>query len=118
MLIVDDEPEVLKSLENIVKVMGYEVDSVSNGTLAIQRYRRYRPEIVLLDWRMPKMDGAMCAKRILDIDPAARIVLISGYQETEKNSIDADLKNMIKAFIRKPCDLEELSRIIAKAIRS
>jgi signal transduction histidine kinase/CheY-like chemotaxis protein/pSer/pThr/pTyr-binding forkhead associated (FHA) protein len=117
-LIVDDEPGVLKGLGHMVKAIGYEVDSVSNGTQAIEYYERYKHDLVLLDWKMPKMDGAACAKRILENDPAARIVIISGYQETAIDRIDADLRNVIKDFILKPCDLDRLSEVISKALKS
>jgi len=117
-LIVDDEPAVLKGLGHMVKAIGYEVDSVSNGIEAIEHYERYKHDLVLLDWKMPKMDGAACAKKILENDPAARIVIISGYQETAIDRIDADLRNVIKDFILKPCDLDRLSEVISKALKS
>ncbi|MBW1857801.1 MAG: response regulator, partial [Deltaproteobacteria bacterium] len=84
-LIVDDEPEVLKSLENMVKSIGYEVDSAGSGNKALEHYKTYKPDVVLLDWKMPVMDGETCAKKILKNDPAARIVIISGYQESAVN---------------------------------
>ena len=117
-LIVDDEPTVLKGLENVVKAIGYEVDLVSNGIQAIEYYETYKPDLVLLDWKMPDMDGATCAKKILENDPAARIVIISGYQETARDRIDADLKNVIKDFVPKPFDLDRLSEVISKALKS
>ena len=117
-LIVDDEPTVLKGLENMFKAIGYEVDLVSNGIQAIEYYETYKPDLVLLDWKMPDMDGATCAKKILENDPAARIVIISGYQETARDRIDADLKNVIKDFVPKPFDLDRLSEVISKALKS
>ena len=117
-LIVDDEPVVLKALENMVKVIGYEVDLVSNGYQAIEHYETYKPDLVLLDWKMPGMDGAACAKKIFENDPAARIVIITGYQETAIERIDADLKDVIKGFILKPFDLKKLSKVILRAIKS
>jgi len=117
-LIVDDEPNVLKGLENMVKSIGYEVDSVSNGIRAIEHYNSLKPDLVLLDWKMPDMDGITCARKILENDPAARIVIISGYQQTAVDRIDADLKDVIKDFILKPCDLDRLSKVISKALKS
>ena len=117
-LIVDDEPDVLKGLENMVKSIGYEVDSVSNGIRAIEHYNSLKPDLVLLDWKMPDMDGTTCARKILENDPAARIVIISGYQQTAVDRIDADLKDVIKNFILKPCDLKKLGRVISKALKS
>ena len=117
-LIVDDEPEVLKGLENMVRAIGYKVDSARSGNQALEGYKTNRPDLVLLDWKMPHMDGAMCAKKILDIDPAARILIITGHQEVAKDKTDVCLKSIIKGFILKPCDLKKLSRVISKALRS
>jgi len=117
-LIVDDEPEVLKALKNMVKAIGYKADSASSGNQAIKHYSKNRPDLVLLDWKMPHMDGATCAKKILENDPAARILIITGHQQTAKNKIDAGLRKTIKGIILKPCDLKKLSRVIPKALRS
>jgi len=115
-LIVDDELEVLEGLENMVKAIGYEVDLVSNGIQAIEHYHSFKPDLILMDWKMPDMDGVTCAKKILEIDPAARIVMISGYEETDIDKIDADLKNVLKGFILKPFDVKELSKVILKVL--
>jgi len=117
-LIVDDEPEVLKSLENMVKSIGYEVDSARSGNKALEHYKTYKPDVVLLDWKMPIMDGVTCAKKILENDPVARIVIISGYQESAVNGIDVGLKNDIKDFVLKPFDINEISKVISKALQS
>jgi CheY-like chemotaxis protein len=116
-LIVDDEPEVLEGFENMVRAIGYEVDLASNGIQAIEHYNSFKPDLVLLDWKMPEMDGVACAKKILENDPAARIVMVSGYQETEEDRIHADVKKNIKAFILKPCDLKELSNVIFRVLK-
>ncbi|UCF73024.1 MAG: response regulator [Deltaproteobacteria bacterium] len=117
-LIVDDEPGVLRSLGNMVKAIGYDVDSVRSGSQAIEHYKRQKPDLVLLDWRMPQMDGATCAKKILDNDRAARIVVISGYQDAAVNITDRGLKSGIKGLIIKPFDLKKLGGVISKALRS
>jgi two-component system cell cycle sensor histidine kinase/response regulator CckA len=117
-LIVDDEPKVLKGLETMLKSIGYEVDAVSSGSKAIEHYKTSPPDLVLLDWKMPQMDGATCAKKILEHDQNARIVVISGYQEVNKEIIGAEIQKAIKNYVLKPCDLKKLSSIVARALRS
>ena len=102
----------------MIKSIGYKVDSVSSGSQAIEHYKTHKPDVVLLDWKMPHMDGATCAKKILENDPAARIVIISGYQETAINKIDAGLKKTLKGLILKPCKLENLNKAILEALDS
>jgi YesN/AraC family two-component response regulator len=72
----------------------------------------------LLDWKMPIMDGATCAKKILENDPDARIVIISGYQESAVSGIDTGLKTDIKDFVLKPFDVNTISKVISKALQS
>ena len=115
-LVVDDEPDVLEGLRNMVTAIGYAVDSAGSGNLALEHYKKHRPDVVLMDWKMANMDGAACAREIVSIDPAARVILISGYQEGAGNEIEAGLKNVIKDFIVKPFDLKKLSEVIEKAL--
>jgi len=115
-LVVDDERDVLEGLKNMVKAIGYEVDSASSGGQALEHYKKHRPDIVLMDWKMANMDGATCAKKIIGVDPTARVILISGYQEGAKNEIETALKNVIKGFIVKPFDLKKLSEVMVKAL--
>lgn len=117
-LIVDDEPNVLKGLENMLKSIGYEVETVESGSEAIEHYRTHSPDLVLLDWKMPHMDGTTCAKKIFEHDPDARIVMISGYQEVNRDIGGTEAQRAIKDYIFKPCDVNELSRVLAKALRS
>jgi len=117
-LLVDDEEVVLESVGNMLKSIGYHVDSVDSGPQAVEHYKKNHPDLILLDWKMPTMDGVTCAEKIFEYDPKAKIVMISGYQETDTNRIDADLKNLFKGFIVKPCALEELNKIISKALNA
>jgi two-component system cell cycle sensor histidine kinase/response regulator CckA len=110
-LVVDDEPDVLEGLKNMVTAIG-------SGIQAIDRFKKYKPDIVLMDWKMANMDGATAATKIIGLDPQARIVLISGYQESAQTDIETRLKNVIKDFIIKPFDLKKLSEVVARALSS
>jgi YesN/AraC family two-component response regulator len=65
---------------------------------------------------MPEMDGVACIKRIMDIDPKSKIIVISGYNESGQNGIDESVKSNIKGYITKPCGLKELSRALFDAL--
>jgi nitrogen-specific signal transduction histidine kinase/CheY-like chemotaxis protein len=116
-LIVDDEPNVLQSLENMLTTIGYASEAANSGRDAIDRYKMLKPDLVLLDWKMPQMDGKTCARKILEQDPDARIVMISGYQDVNIETAGEELQGAIKDFIIKPCDLNELSSIVAKVLK-
>ena len=56
-LIVDDEPNIVLALELLMKKEGYEVHTVADGERAVQAAKDFRPDVILLDIMMPKMDG-------------------------------------------------------------
>jgi len=56
-LIVDDEPNIVLALELLMKKEGYEVHTVADGERAVQAAKELRPDVILLDIMMPKMDG-------------------------------------------------------------
>ena len=115
-LIVDDEPPALKALANLTKGLGYETISVERPFEALNNYNKWSPDIVLMDRNMPEMDGLSCIKQIMETDPNARIVIVSGYEESGQNGIDEDVKSMIKGYLTKPCGTEELSRMLSQVL--
>ena len=63
-LIVDDEPNIVLALELLMKKEGYEVHTVDDGERAVQAAKELRPDLILLDIMMPKMDGYEVCQRI------------------------------------------------------
>jgi signal transduction histidine kinase/ActR/RegA family two-component response regulator len=115
-LIVDDERSALDALAAICKKLGYEAIPVENPLDALQNYNKWDPDVVLMDRGMPKMDGITCARKIVEKDPQARIIIVSGYEESGPNGIDESAKNLIKGYITKPCGMGELSQAISRAL--
>jgi len=62
---------------------------------------------------MPGMDGMECARRILEVDPQARIVIFSGYEPPQSKLPDLLAKKLLKGYLTKPADIFELSRFLA-----
>jgi CheY-like chemotaxis protein len=115
-LIVDDERNVLEALTSLTKSLGYRTISVDRPTEAIKNYRKWAPDLVLMDRSMPEMDGIACIKRIMDMDPKSKIVVISGYNESGQNGIDESVRKNIKGYITKPCGMKDLSRALYDAL--
>jgi len=63
-LIVDDEPNIVLALELLMKKEGYEVHTVDDGERAVQAAKELRPDLILLDIMMPKMDGYEVCQKI------------------------------------------------------
>ena len=115
-LIVDDEKAALDAMTAICKKLGYETIPVEKPLDALQIYSEWDPDVVLMDRGMPKMDGVMCARKIAEKDPDAKIIMVSGYEESGPSGIDEGTKNLIKGYITKPCGMGELSQAISRAL--
>jgi signal transduction histidine kinase len=105
-LIVEDDSESVPLLKTLIRNKGFEVSgTASNGAEALEKYKEIHPDIVTMDIMMPTVDGKTCSKNILEYDPRANIVVVSvlGHDELEA------LKSIgVKAFIKKPIDIDEL----------
>jgi PAS domain S-box-containing protein len=115
-LIVDDETEMCRVMEELLKRLGYKAASVRSGNSAIVRYKSWRPDVVLLDRNMPEMNGVSCTEKIMNYDPNAKIVIISGYDENGPSGIDGEIKRLIKGYLTKPIEMAKLSRELAQIL--
>jgi DNA-binding NtrC family response regulator len=113
-LIVDDETEVLKPMEDMLEGLGYSAASADNGKQAIAKYITWQPDVVLMDRNMPEMDGTKCAEIIIEHDPAAKIVLVSGYDKEGADGLNEKEKLLIKNYLTKPIDITRLSQILSQ----
>jgi len=102
-LIVDDEPEILDLLREILEDEGYQTWTAADGPEGIELYKTSRPDVVLLDVTMPRMDGLRALCEIRRIDPCARVAMLTanGKQTVIKDAIQAGAVD----FILKPFDI-------------
>lgn len=78
-LIADDQKSVGTSLSELVRLCQHEVvEVVSSGLEAIHAYGRHSPDVVLMDYQMPKLNGATACRNIVAKHPDARVILVSG----------------------------------------
>ncbi|WMM24660.1 response regulator transcription factor [Tissierella sp. MB52-C2] len=99
-IIVDDDYLVVNSLKTIVNASGIEVLAVGHdGMEAVELYSLHKPDLILMDIRMEKMNGIEATKEILDRDPNAKILLITTFQDDEY--ISAALSLGCKGYILK-----------------
>jgi CheY-like chemotaxis protein len=103
-LIADDQKSVGVTLAELVTRCGHEVvEVVGSGLEAIHGYTRHRPDVVLMDYSMPRLNGATACRMILAKEPSARIILISG-AISPKDITDSGAV----AILAKPIGLEQL----------
>jgi two-component system nitrogen regulation response regulator NtrX len=113
-LIVDDEPSILKSLKGLLSDEGFEVQTASNGYEALKIVDTESPDLVLLDIWMPGIDGIETLKEIKKSNPYVQVIIISGH-----GTIETAVKaTKIGAFdlIEKPLSFEKVSVAINNAL--
>lgn len=117
-LIVDDEPNIVLALELLMKREGYEIRTVGDGERAVEAAGTFRPDLILLDVMMPRMDGFEVCQRIRADDSLKNIVIVmltaKGREvEREKGlALGADL------YITKPFSTREVVRKVKELLAS
>ncbi len=114
-LIVDDERVVRESLTKWFMEDGYAVGSAEDAVDAIRQMQNRRWDIILLDIKMPGMDGMALQQRIIEFDPGATIIFITAHA-TVDTAVQA-LKSGAFDYVTKPVDPDYLSHLIQKAVR-
>jgi DNA-binding NtrC family response regulator len=115
-LIVDDEEEICEMLSDFLVERGYEAFHASTGTEALNLVKEVRPHLLLLDIRMPEMDGIEILRQIRSIDQEVCIIMITGYHDVD--IAKQALKLGASDFITKPVDLEYLGTSIDLKIKA
>jgi len=113
-LIVDDEPSVRDSLYQWFKDDGYRVDTAADAVNALNKLQDNPWDIILLDIKMPGMDGIELQNRIKQIDKNIVTIIITAYASVD-TAIQA-LKDGAFDYVTKPIDPDDLSRLIRNAV--
>jgi two-component system chemotaxis response regulator CheY len=117
-LVVDDEPTLHKTLADILRFLGCSgIEMAVNGKEAVDRYRNFQPDVVIMDMDMPVMNGFDASQQIKDLDPNAAIVIITGIPDSRlaKSSLENGLTNIV---IPKPFQLDQLQMAIREALKA
>ena len=99
-LVVDDEPVARQSLSDILRLEGYSVNSVPNGQSAVEFVRTHTVDLMVVDLRMPGMDGLEVVQVVNQISPDTEVVLLTAYGSTE-TAVQA-LRLRIHDYLLKP----------------
>ena len=114
LLIVDDEFSVRDSLDHWFRKDGYEVETAADATTAIAAMKSALFDVVLLDVRLPGMDGMRLLERIRDEFPQTIVVMITAFASVD-TAVRA-LKLGAADYVTKPVNPEELSHVVAQAL--
>lgn len=112
-LIADDERAFARMLAEMVRTGGHEVvDVVHSGLDAIRSYRKHKPQIVLMDFAMERLNGLTACRNILSVDPSGLILFISGLSEQRAL---APQSSGALAVLQKPIGFALLEQVLSEA---
>jgi two-component system response regulator GlrR len=114
-LLVDDDPGLLRLLSIRLRAEGYEVEAVESAELALAVLHRFRPDLVITDLRMDKMDGIGLLKELQGRSPGLRVVIITAHG-TIPDAVVATQGGAF-GFLTKPIDKDELMGTIERALK-
>jgi two-component system response regulator GlrR len=114
-LLVDDDPGLLRLLSIRLRAEGYEVEAVESAHKALAILNRFSPDLVITDLRMDKMDGIGLLKELQTRSPGLRVVIITAHG-TIPDAVVATQSGAF-GFLTKPIDKDELMQTVKKAIR-
>lgn len=113
-LIVDDNSSMIETLTDILLLYPYRVDSAEDGPTAIEKVKKNGMAVVLMDYKMPGMNGVEAFREMIKINPGLKIIFITAYY-TEK-TINEALDEGACGICHKPLDLDHLLDQIRAAI--
>ena len=114
--VIDDDDIMLLSCRRILEKAGYQVETFSSGLEGIRRIKDVRPELLLVDLKMPELDGLQVIERVRAVDPDVVIAVITGYA-TIATAVDA-MKAGAYDFLPKPFTPDELRLIVNRGPRA
>ena len=114
-LLVDDEPELLKAMRIRLTSWGYDVLTAANGKEAIQLVKKEVPDAIILDIMMPDLDGVETLRRIRRFNKKVPVIMLTAYASEEKMQNTESLG--ISAFIPKGTEFDNASQLIQVALK-
>jgi diguanylate cyclase (GGDEF)-like protein/PAS domain S-box-containing protein len=114
LLLVDDEPSILKALQRLLRREGYTIHTAESGQAALDILATHPAQVIVSDQRMPGMSGVELLSRVRELYPDTRRIILSGYSDISTLS-DAINRGAVWKFIAKPWDDEALKAEIGHA---
>ena len=115
--IVDDEPDITLSFKMILEGNGFKVDTYNDPIHSIRNFKAGSYDLVILDIRMPKMDGFQLYEELKKIDEKVKVVFITAFDINYEGLRKMYPELRIDSFVRKPVDSEYLINVVKDELR-
>ncbi len=113
LLLLDDEEQFVESLSERLSMRDYDVKTSLTGEDAIAKIKNYNFDVVILDVRLPGIEGTEVLRQIKSVKPLTEVIMLTGHGTVEK-AIEG-MKLGAFDFLMKPCETEDLTAKIDKA---
>ncbi len=114
-LVIDDETAIQESLEMFLREKGLTVITAGTGSEGLAAYIKCRPQVIILDIRLPDTSGLEVLRQIVATDADAKVIMITAYHDME-TTIEA-MRHGAYDYIHKPLDVDELDHAVTKSLR-
>lgn len=114
-LIIDDEPDVCVLFQRLLEPEGYRVITAGDGPEGIEKNEQANPDLIILDLKMPQMDGIATLRRIRAKDEDVPVIILTGYgsAETAREAVDLD----VYEYIAKPFRPADIIAAVKEALK-
>ena len=110
LLVVDDEVDICDFVKNFFKERDFEVFMAYNGKAALRIVASEDPDIILLDMKMPVMDGITTLKELQNLGKSGKVIVVTAAEDMSK--AEEAKRHGVAEYIRKPLMLEQLERTV------
>lgn len=107
-LLVDDDSELCEEMEEVLEAEGYSVETACDGKNAENLIKNNIYDVVLLDFKIPGLNGIDILKKVKETKPATRVFIITGKPFIEKHLEEEKLTDFVAGYMNKPFEVEKL----------
>ena len=114
-LLVDDSRTIRNIQKNVLKQLGHtDVDEAEDGVIALAAFNKQVPDLMLIDWNMPNMDGITLIRKIREVNKTVQMIMCT--TEAEKSRVLEAVKAGVNNYIVKPFTVESLGEKISQTM--
>lgn len=114
-LVIDDQPGIRRLLLEVLAEEGYDVHTAANGYEGVQLVKDLKPQLVLMDMKMPGMDGIETLRELKRLGQANKVIMMTAYGELELVNQARELGAY--AYITKPFDIIALCEMVSEQVK-